>query len=66
MDTIEKIMESALRSIMAGAISLEAGHENPREAAQDIQKLCLCALKGEVLPQIWEPWNTNIFYDEGQ
>lgn len=64
MDTLERIMESALRSIMTCAIVLETGEVGPRVASQDIQQLCLAALNGKPLPQLWEPWNVEPDIDD--
>lgn len=45
---------NALRQIKVGAMDIEHGEENPREAAQDIQRLCYAALNNHPLPQIWK------------
>lgn len=53
------IKEQALRQIMSAAIDLERGEENPREAAQDIQRICFAALHGHKLPDIFALYPTR-------
>jgi len=55
-----ELQSEALKRIYAAAAGILCGEENPREAAEDIQKMVINGLKGEALYE-WthEPYDVE-------